>query len=219
MSKQKGSQFLLAEYVNSQSEWLNSQILRASTQLLNEMNDELAIEWISPLKQQGFKEYRDNFLNALGMPGEIPNHVWPRRGPVWDGLAKAKGNNGEEIVLLVEAKAHLSEMNSELRATSLHSIRVIQNTFQKFRQKNGIDEKYASVWENSYYQLANRLIYLDYLNHTLNIRTYLVLINFLDDQTNVKTSLQDYLSHYKKVFHDMGISHLDLLNYVILCYI
>ncbi len=219
MSKEKGSEFLLADYVNNQSEWLNSQILKSSTHLLNEMNDELAIEWISPLKEHGFKEYRDNFLNALGIPGEIPNNIWPKRGPVWDGLAKAKGNNGEEIVLLVEAKAHLSEMNSELRATSLDSIRVIQSTFRKFRQKNGIDERYASVWENSYYQLANRLIYLDYLNHTLNMRTYLVLINFLDDQTNVKTSLQDYLSHYKKVFHDMGISHLDLLNYVILCYI
>ena len=110
-------------------------------------------------------------------------------------------------------------MKSELRATSLDSVSVIRKTFQKFRQRNGIDEKYADVWENSYYQLANRFIYLDYLNHTLNTKTYLVLINFVDDQTNVKTSLQDYLSHYKKVFHEMGISHLNLLNYVILCYI
>ena len=55
--------------------------------------------------------------------------------PVWDGLAKAKGHNGEEIILLVEAKGHLSEMKSELRATSSESRGVIQNTFQKFRQK------------------------------------------------------------------------------------
>lgn len=219
MSGKKGSQFLLAEYVNHQSEWLNSQILRASPQLLNDINDELEIYWISPLMEHRLKEYRDNFLKVLGVPEEIPNHIWPRRGPVWDGLAKAKGHNKEEIILLVEAKGHLSEMKSELRVTSSESRGVIQNTFQKFRQKNGIDEKYASVWENSYYQLANRLIYLDYLNHTLNIKTYLVLINFIDDQTNIKTSLQDYLSHYKKVFHEMGISHLNLLNHVILCYI
>ena len=219
MSKEKGSQFLLAVYVNNQSVWLNSQILKSSVQLLNEINDELAIEWISPLKQDDYKEYRDNFLNVLGISGEIPNDIWPKRGPVWDGLAKAKGNSGEEIILLVEAKAHLSEMKSELRATSLDSVIVIRKTFQKFRQRNGIDEKYADVWENCYYQLANRLIYLDYLNHTLNIKTYLVLINFVDDNTHVKTSLQDYLSHYKKVFHEMGISHLNLLNYVILCYI
>ena len=219
MSKEKGSQFLLAEYVNNQSVWLNSQILKSSVQLLNEINDELVIEWISPLKQNDYREYRDNFLNVLGVSGAIPNDIWPKRGPVWDGLAKAKGNSGEEIILLVEAKAHLSEMKSELRATSLDSVIVIRKTFQKFRQRNGIDEKYADVWENCYYQLANRLIYLDYLNHTLNIKTYLVLINFVDDNTHVKTSLQDYLSHYKKVFHEMGISHLNLLNYVILCYI
>lgn len=219
MSKEKGSQFLLAEYVNNQSVWLNSQILKSSVQLLNEINDEVAIEWISPLKQDDYKEYRDNFLNVLGISGEIPNDIWPKRGPVWDGLAKAKDNSGEEIILLVEAKAHLSEMKSELRATSLDSVSVIRKTFQKFRQRNGIDEKYAEVWENCYYQLSNRLIYLDYLNHTLNIKTYLVLINFVDDNTHVKTSLQDYLSHYKKVFHEMGISHLNLLNYVILCYI
>ena len=192
MSKEKGSQFLLANYVNNQSDWLNAQILKSSIDLLNDINDELAIEWISPLKQHGYKEYRDNFLNVLGISGEI---------------------------LLVEAKAHLSEMKSELRATSTESINIIKKTFQQFRQKNGIDETYASSWENSYYQLANRLIYLDYLNHTLNTKTYLVLINFLDDSTNVRTSLQDYLSHYKKVFHEMGISHLKLLKYVILCYI
>ena len=219
MSKEKGSQFLLANYVNNQSDWLNAQILKSSIDLLNDINDELAIEWISPLKQHGYKEYRDNFLNVLGISGEIPKEIWPKRGPVWDGLAKAKGNSGEEIILLVEAKAHLSEMKSELRAASTESINIIKKTFQQFRQKNGIDETYASSWENSYYQLANRLIYLDYLNHTLNTKTYLVLINFLDDSTNVRTSLQDYLSHYKKVFHEMGISHLKLLKYVILCYI
>ena len=130
-----------------------------------------------------------------------------------------KSNSGEEIILLVEAKAHLSEMKSELRATSLDCVSVIRKTFQQFRQRNGIDEKYAQVCEKCYYQLANRLIYLDYLNHTLNVKTYLVLINFVDDNTHVKTSLQDYLSHYKKVFHEMGISHLHLLNNVILCYI
>ena len=70
-------------------------------------------------------------------------YISHKRGPVWDGLAKAKGNSGEEIILLVEAKAHLSEMKSELRATSLDSVSVIRKTFQKFRQRNGIDEKYA----------------------------------------------------------------------------
>jgi hypothetical protein len=35
MSKEKGSQFLLAEYVNNQSIWLNSQIIKSSVQLLN----------------------------------------------------------------------------------------------------------------------------------------------------------------------------------------
>ena len=67
MSKEKGSQFLLAEYVNNQSVWLNSQILKSSVQLLNEINDELVIEWISPLKQNDYREYRDNFLNVLGV--------------------------------------------------------------------------------------------------------------------------------------------------------
>ena len=50
MSKEKGSQFLLANYVNNQSDWLNAQILKSSIDLLNDINDELAIEWISPLK-------------------------------------------------------------------------------------------------------------------------------------------------------------------------
>ena len=57
--------------------------------------------------------------------------------PVWDGLAKAKGSSGEEIILLVEAKAHLSEMKSELRATSTESINIIKKTSNNFVKRMG----------------------------------------------------------------------------------
>jgi hypothetical protein len=70
-----------------------------------------SIEWLSPLRDDGYAEYRDaSFLKQIREPGLIEplREFWPDRGPQWDALARSdKGD-----VLLVEAKAHIPEMLS-----------------------------------------------------------------------------------------------------------
>ena len=56
MSKEKGSQFLLAEYVNNRSIWLNSQILKSSVQLLNEINDPCKDYYFVPINHNNDKK-------------------------------------------------------------------------------------------------------------------------------------------------------------------
>ena len=72
--------------------------------------------WLSPLLTDEWAEYRDEaFLERIGHPelAAALNGFWPTRGPQWDGLAKTG-----DIVLLVEAKAHVGELASSGAAES-----------------------------------------------------------------------------------------------------
>src|SRR6266496_4183855 len=75
----------------------------------------LTVDWRSPRADDDFSEYRDaSFLDALGL-GSLSQDLrsfWPVRGPQWDAL----GLVSDGRVLLVEAKAHIAEMNSSCEA-------------------------------------------------------------------------------------------------------
>ena len=79
-----------------------------------------SIHWLSPLESDGFTEYRDRaFLDLLGVdtPHRRLVDFWPRRGPVWDGLARTSGG----LCLLIEAKANIPEFDSSPRPLWLGS--------------------------------------------------------------------------------------------------
>jgi hypothetical protein len=72
--------------------------------------NEINIEWVSPLKNDNFSEYRDDdFLKILELDNlkKPLNEFWPKAGPQWDALGKY--NN---VVFLVEAKANILELRS-----------------------------------------------------------------------------------------------------------
>ncbi len=136
------------------------------------------IEWLSPLGNDGYAEYRDNaFIDRLGI--ELPKYklsdLWPRGGPQWDGLGKIGG----DTILLVEAKAHIPEVISHLAAKSPASEQKIKASLQQ--TKEYLHVRSQSDWSSPFYQYANRIAHL-YLLRVLNgIRTYLVFVNFLND--------------------------------------
>ena len=123
------------------------------------------IEWVSPLKDDQYAEYRDaSFLRRLGVElGQRPLHeFWPRRGPQWDAL----GRTDQGAVFLVEAKANIPEfVSSASGAKSPTSIALINDSLkevQRFlRVDTGID------WTGKLYQYANRIAHL-YLLRELN---------------------------------------------------
>jgi hypothetical protein len=66
------------------------------------------IEWLSPLANDDYAEYRDSdFLRRIGQDhlADSLATFWPERGPQWDALGRT--DTGE--VILVEAKAHIDE--------------------------------------------------------------------------------------------------------------
>ena len=51
------------------------------------------IDWLSPLRSDGYAEYRDEgFLRLLGLdPASLPlplDRFWPANGPQWDALGR-----------------------------------------------------------------------------------------------------------------------------------
>lgn len=220
MSDLKGSKLYLQNYMKCNSNKLSELILSASPSLVAFSEDINSIEWKSPLVSEDFYEYRDDFLEVLNLDKDfidIANSklkdFWPKNGPQWDGLAIVKNKNEESGVLLVEAKAHINETNSTLKATSKESIK-------KIKESIGISQKYYNIkpndWTNNTYQLGNRIAYLYFMNIILDIPTWLVLINFIDGEYK-PTTIEQWINHYNNIYKQMDIKYSNdiLLNKII----
>lgn len=219
----KGSKSYLQQYMVNSKDKLSEAIIAASPSLLSFIESKNKIDWKSPLaipEKQGkeeFYEYRDDFLEVLGLNDDIHKeklvNFWPKNGPQWDGLAVVNGKNGQKGLLLVEAKAHISEIRADLKATSETSIKRIKDSMKAAQNYYGIG---AVDWTKHYYQLGNRIAFLYFMNEILHIPTWLVLINFTDGDYK-STSLEQWLAHYHKIYTDIGIkqSNYKLLSNII----
>ncbi len=168
----KGSQKWIQKLVNEEPEILNSQIRKN----LNLPNNE-KIEWLSPLKTDGYAEYRDeDFLKRLGVKLErVPlSEFWPRGGPQWDALGKSSSGK----LFLVEAKSHISELISTLRAEDKNSIERIQKSLEE--TKGYLNSESELDWSKCFYQYTNRLAHLCLLRNN-ELPAYLVFVYFIND--------------------------------------
>lgn len=170
----KGSKKWIQRVINWYPGILNSQLKNTG----NIKNQD--IFWVSPLKSEGYKEYRDQpFLDVLGITlnkRELKS-FWPSPGASWDALGKT--SNG--CVLLVEAKSHVTEIDVDgTGATKEESIQLISRSLEEV--KDYLHARKEVDWSKHFYQTANRLAHL-YLLRVLNsIDTYLVMVYFLNDE-------------------------------------
>lgn len=166
------------------------------------------LEWISPLKSDDYREYSLNApeiaKSRLGID-EVKQYFkwWPSQQPQWDGLAI--GNN--HTLYIIEAKAHLSELESKCSATSEENRALIYETMSAVqRQIYPEAEDFERDWINGYYQLGNRLTFLEKLKEAMPPEindVKLVLLNFVDDYTYISTPEYDWIKHYEEVWEDM----------------
>lgn len=157
------------------------------------------IEWKSPLKVhdsgEPYREYRDDFLLPLGLErheGALRS-FWPRNGPQWDGLGVARSDDIDGYVL-VEAKAYPEEAETRSTGKAEASVDQIRAAFKATQDFMGVPRQ---DWSEGYYQLANRLAFLYFLNEQVGVSTWLVLVNFLDDRTHRPTDLSSWLAAYQ----------------------
>lgn len=212
----RGSRKYLQQYMINAKDELSELIIAASPSLLSFIDSKSEIEWMSPLEKpdklgkEEFYEYRDDFLEVLELKKdnlsdakEKLKEFWPKNGPQWDGLAVVNGIDGQKGLLLVEAKAHIDETKSDLKAVSEESINKIKNAIAVTQDCCGIE---TTEWTKHYYQLGNRIAFLYFMNEVLHIPTWFVLINFTEGDYK-KTSIEKWLEHYHRIYVAMGIKH------------
>jgi hypothetical protein len=148
------------------------------------------IDWKSPLASDDYAEYQDgDFLSLLGikLPSVPLGGFWPRRGPVWDGLALT--SSGE--VLLVEAKANIPELKSPPSQAGSKSARLIRAGLA--RSKPSFGSPAQADWMGSYYQYANRLAHLHLLRAENGIDAQLVFLYFINaEDVNGPSSVEEW---------------------------
>jgi len=106
---------------------------------------------------------------------------WAKRGNSqnWDAVGKIRFDDQDEWVL-VEAKGHIGELNSNCGAKNLESKRSIISALEKTSQVFGNKSKPIENWLENYYQYANRLAVLHFLMNECNpsVKTRLLFVYF-----------------------------------------
>jgi hypothetical protein len=138
-----------------------------------------------------FAEYRDAaFLKNLGLQEftEELGKFWPRMGPQWDALGKT--SDGEAIIL-VEAKANVPELVSFCGAKDKKSLKTISESLAATQRWMACREP-SIDWKCGFYQYANRLAHLYFLKEVAKEETYLVFLYFINDDTHICTSREEW---------------------------
>lgn len=168
----RGSQKWIQILVNEKPHILDTIIARE----LNLTEDD-HIDWLSPLAKEGYAEYFDqSSLDKLGVKlnRKSLTSFWPKNGPHWDALGRTTAS---QKLLLVEAKSHISELISSVRASPA-SLQLIRKSLDE--TKCYLKSSSAADWTVGFYQYVNRLAHL-YLLRKNDLEAYLVFVYFLND--------------------------------------
>ena len=168
----KGSQKWIQRLINEKPQILNS--LTRSNQFVTEKDD---IQWLSPLKEDNYAEYRDEAclkLLKITLTSYPLNDFWPKNGPQWDALGKSTSGK----LFLVEAKSHIPELISTLKASNPTSADKILRSLERARKSFGAKSNFG--WSKTFYQYANRLAHVDLLRRN-GLSAYLLFVYFLND--------------------------------------
>jgi len=203
---QKGSQKWLQKIVNKMPELLSSKIGECCDSLSGE-----DVLWLSPLEGDEFAEYRDQaFLDLLDVKVEVPlEDFWPSGGPQWDAL----GKSDSEKVFLVEAKSHIPELISSLKAENRDSIRLIRKSLKE--TKGYLGSNVDVDWAHRFYQYTNRLAHLYFLRVLNKVPACLVFVYFVNDvEQKGPTTISEWKGALKLLHSYLGLGRHKLQKYI-----
>ena len=190
--------------------WLQLAVARAPGVLHSALVDagaigpQTQIDWTAPLVSEGFAEPRDGeALRKAGiatLPIRSLTEFWPRRGPVWDAVARV----GESASLFVEAKAHVAEAASPPTKASPGSLAKIEAALAEARAFYAPGS--TAEWHRVFYQYANRLAH-HYLLTKLNRKdSRLVCLYFLNaHDVRGPTSIAEWEAVTKLIHAALGL--------------
>ena len=104
------------------------------------------------------------------------NDYWPHKSQYWDGIILNINKTSWQYIL-VEAKAHLGELESDSQAENEQSIAKINRAFEITKMRFGISN--SKDWSKCYYQAANRLAFINFMLEN-GIKASLLNIYFIN---------------------------------------
>ena len=116
-------------------------------------------------------------------------------------------------MFLVEAKSHISELSSTMKAKNPDSRRRIRRSLEKTKQYSSINSDVD--WSARFYQYTNRLAHLYFLRVKNQLPAYLVFVYFIND-TDVMgpTSVSEWKGALSLLHSYLGIGRHKLQRYV-----
>ena len=203
----KGSQLQIQIYINRRTEEFSRAVVQAIPEWRNK---DVQVQWVSPLEQEGFKEYQDqSFLRILGLAQHQSTlrSFWPKGGPSWDALGLVEfTDRKEQGVLLVEAKSHVMEVYGSGCKAKEPARNQIRETLERTRQWCGAED---ADWMGPLYQSANRLAHIYFFCELVGLRAWLIQVYFCDDP-HVPTSATDWETALSGIKEELGLSNKSL---------
>jgi len=170
------------------------------------------IDWVSPLKDDDFSEYRDNgFIEKLGIRNleTSLSAFWPKRGPQWDALGRG---NGKEY-FLVEAKANIDEIVSPETKATEKSLDLIKKSLDGLKKYLNVNNKID--WSGTFYQYTNRLAHLYFLRALNKLPANLIFVYFIgDDSVSGPKSVEEWNAALMVMKKYLGLSTHKLAKYI-----
>lgn len=158
------------------------------------------IKWISPLTEEKYREYQLNQLskNNSELTGlaNMDWSFWPSRQPQWDAIGIAP----DSTLILVEAKAHTSEIEGKGTGAKGESLLQIQKEIESVMGND-------PIWMKDYYQTANRILFLSKVkkHYGEKRKVLLVFLNFINDVTLTPESIDTWEDYIDKMKSDHNL--------------
>jgi len=207
-----GSEFHLLRYLGYHRHKLNETVEKETGGRV--------IEWLDfAFGREGKPDREWKGLDFLEPRSDIKTdwtRFWPQTGnpPNWDAVGRLESNSKTEY-LLVEAKAHVEELQSACSASESGGLGMIRRALETTITANGFATD-VEDWLNPYYQYANRLAHLHFLlQHGVHAR--LIFIYFCGDnwggkiltdgkQPNCPRNSEEWQPYLKEVYERLGLN-------------
>jgi hypothetical protein len=207
-----GSQLQIQLWVNCRRAALDRRVCETLPSLAAARPE---IEWVSPIRQDGFAEYQDaDFLQRVGLARLTDDlrSFWPKGGPCWDGLAVVRlgGSRAATGVLMVEAKSYPGEIHGGgCKAAAPRSRTRIEDALAATKRWLGAPPD--ADWTGPLYQSANRLAHLYFFTQVAKVPAWLLNVYFVNDPRS-PTSVAEWGAALGKLKKELGLDGRSVPN-------
>lgn len=200
--KEYGSEYRLWQYFyGTRRADLDAAILEAIG------SSDRSLSWVYPDEVNAPNQHEFENLDFLST-GEFAEtvsefkRVWPTTGTgiSWDGIAWAESTPRQ--LILIEAKANQPELCSAPSGAGEASLKVISSALG--RAKSFLRVHYRFSWTKSYYQYANRLFVLSFLERKLSC--HLVFLYFTGEKFPDGTPCPRDPEEWRELIHACHLS-------------